>query len=123
MSMDCAWPLPEATSTVMHTICKQSARKSVCSWDSLHKPHLLRLTSINTQNNNQLTLQFPNDLTRPLDVNMEIDLQGDQSNYLSDLDEEIRDRVSDEEVTDSDDGCNMESEIVFDTDIAFDLCI
>ena len=54
---------------------------------------------------------------------MEIDLQGDQSNYLSDLDEEIRDRVSEKEVTDSDDGCNMESEIVFDTDIAFDLCI
>ena len=123
MSMDCAWPLPEATSAIMHTICKQSARKSVRSWDSLLKPHLLRLTSISTQNNNQLTLQFPNDLTRPLDVNMEIDLQGDQSNYLSDLDEEIRDRVSDEEVTYSDDGCNMESEIVFDTDIAFDLCI
>ena len=54
---------------------------------------------------------------------MDIDLQGDQSNYLSDLDEEMQDHTSDEEVTDSDDGCNLQSEMVFDTDFVLDLCI
>ena len=53
---------------------------------------------------------------------MDIDLQGDQSNYLSNLDE-IEDHTSDEEVTDSDDGCNLQPEIVFDTDFVIDLCI
>ena len=47
--------------------------------------------------------------------------QQDDQNYLSDLDDEMQDHVR--RRGSNSDGCNLETEIVFDTDSVINLCI
>lgn len=85
-----------------------------------------KLAQAHTKQISNITINSPYNnkynLTRPLDVDLNMDLQDDH-NYLSDLDDEMQDHTSDDEEATDSDGCNLETEIVFDTDSVINLCI